>query len=108
MPTKKSVAERHNKFKIGGHIYNIELNDKLISRSGLWGQCNHVDRVLRVDATIPTRDYLCVIVHEFLEAVKANRDFEMSHHLLTNVEDAFFGMLIDNKNLIVDALSNLE
>ena len=108
MPKKNSVADRHSKFKIGGHLYTIARDEKLISRAGLWGKCNHIDRVLNVDATISTRDYLCVLTHEFLEAVKTNRDFEISHHLLTNIEDSVFAMMVDNKDLVVDALTHID
>lgn len=104
----KDVAEANPKFKIGGYTYTFELNPRLIASQGLWGQCNHVDRLLRMDATISTREFLSVLIHEIFEAVKANRELDLPHATLANLEDAIFMVLADNPKTFVELLTNLD
>jgi len=107
MPKNKAI-EKHDEFKVGGHTYKIERNPDLIRTQGLWGQCNHVGKQMRVDASISTRDYLCTMVHEFFEAIKAQRELELPHNVIQNVEDATFACLIDNIDLFIDVLKEIK
>jgi hypothetical protein len=104
----KKVADHHERYKIGGHIYRIQQDPRLIAASGLWAQCNHIDKIFRVDGTINNREFLGAVIHETFEAVKSNRELDLPHSVLQNIEDAVLSVLVDNADLYVDVLQNLD
>ena len=104
----RKVVDHHELYKIGGYLYRLAQDPRLIAASGLWGQCNHVDKILKVDGTINNREFLSVRIHETFEAVKANRELDLPHSELQNLEDAMHEVLVDNAKLYADVLQNLD
>jgi len=110
--TRKKHEEQKNvptgSLKIGGHSYKLSALPELMKMYQIWGRCNHILKEIDVDAGCSLTELLATVIHESMEAFKAQRALELEHYIMINLDDAFTQLLVDNADFFVRALTELK
>jgi len=86
--------------KIGGHIYNCKVNDKITRDTGRLGNSCGNALEIKIDSTIPQQNQQSTLLHEILEQINYRYELDLEHDKITILETALYQVMQDNPEVI--------
>jgi len=85
------------KLKIGGHNFEVILKDRFKedgdSKSGA---CSAYLSKIWIDSTAPANVQEETVLHEIIEAIKLQNDWELDHSVVCGLSEGLYQVLKDN------------
>jgi hypothetical protein len=88
------------KINICGHDYNLEYVDGLFINEGQWGKISNPSLSIDIDADLRQTIKGETLLHEILEGMNFWNNWNLEHHLLTQINTNYYSVLNNNKFLI--------
>ena len=85
---------------INGHNYKVNYVEGLFINEGQWGKTSAPSLTIDIDADLITTVAGETTMHEVLEALNFWQNWELNHHLLTQINASLYGVLNTNKHLV--------
>jgi hypothetical protein len=85
---------------INGHDYNLEYVEGLFFNEGQIGKISVPTLLIEIDKDLKPTVKGETILHEVMEAMNFWNNWNLDHHLLTQINTNYYAVLNNNKHLI--------
>jgi hypothetical protein len=83
--------------KIGGHVYDVEMDPKLYLTEGSPGTILHFAKKIAIDPNTAESYQAECLLHEIIEALNRNNELDLAHTQITALSEGLFQVLRDNR-----------
>lgn len=83
-----------------GHLYNVDFVEGLFFAERQWGRENSSKLLIEVDADLKDSAKAETLHHEVTEGLNFWQNWELDHHLLTQISTSIFGTMKCNPELV--------
>jgi hypothetical protein len=83
--------------KVGGNIFKVEETEGLAANKDAFGCVSFAENIIYIDKSIHKSRKESVLVHEIMEAIFGDLEFEVEHDKLTSIAHVLHQVLVDNK-----------